>query len=219
GTEKLDDISADVFQNDSLTPEKMSFFKNSKNLYNKETSHQDYSINAINGKLTSSTGNVASDFIEVEGNQYYSLSPESGQAIRIAFYDSYQNYISGLSDPTNPILTPEETRFVRYSIWVGSSDIENVRQFEKGTEATPYEPFYENAFDVDYIRNNTIPPSKIQGGLPSGDVSQSADEIIVDMQPKKITFYIKGTNSDSNRYLKYSFTKETREFDETRDNG
>ena len=211
--EKLGELGPEVFSDNSLTPKKMTFFKSSKNLYNKATSTPDRSISVASGNLATNVNNTTSDFIPVESGEHYSLSPHSS-IIRLAFYDSDKNFISGLSDPANPILVPENGAFVRYSY---GGDYEDVRQFEKGQVVTSYEPYYESVFDVETIDDNSIPVRKLKGGATLG--GGVSDEILVDMKPTIIEFYMKGSNPDSSRYLKYSFKKEVRAFDDTKSNG
>lgn len=212
--DKITGIQSENFADGELIGRKMAFFEHGRNLYNKATSLADTSINANTGSLGVSSTNTASDFIEVEGVEYYSFSPANA-VVRMAFYDEYKNFISGLSDPTSPIITPANAKYVRYSYIGGNED---VRQFEKGEVITPYEPFVGYVFKAENIKDGSIPFSKLDGLIPTGS-SADGSEILVDMYPNTIYFFIKGTNNNSNKYLRYRFTLETRPFDATKSNG
>lgn len=112
------------------------------------------------GVITSSTASVtATDYFPAEANTTYAISwtvVQSGTTVRkIAYYDINKSILGRSGDCTNggTITTPLNTAFVRFYLnrsgGMDATDaplpyIKNI-QMEKGSVATPYEPFVGGA--------------------------------------------------------------------------
>lgn len=161
---------------------------NGKNLFNKINATIGKFVTYYTGELVDDARYDSSERISVSQNTQYSFTDDS--MLKMAFFNSAGVYISGLNLPTSPIITPANTAFVQYSFTKESLDIQ---QFELGAVKTAYEAYFSNSYTARY----------------------NPSEIVVDMQPTSIKFYVKGGNGQSSKYLRYQFKHDTVAFDPT----
>ena len=158
-TEKHE-VSSEDIANNTISPDKTTFMVKAKNLFNKSTITSPGIVSPTTGVVQDSQSYNASDFIAVERGQRYYLSGTDLAPVRIAFYDANKNFIEGIaSGLTNPITLPASTDFVRFSFYQGD---EETVQFEKGTAATPYEPYgYKFSDEIIGLNSEEETESKI----------------------------------------------------------
>lgn len=134
-----------------------------KNLFNKNTVLIGYGLNAMTGNAGQDANFNCSDYIKVEPNTTYTRS-ESGSTTTIV-YDSSKKYISELGNNLTFTIPPNGA-YVRFNIagdYINNySDI----QIEKGSTATPYEPYYpsnkmldEHKADKSEVTTNLLKPT------------------------------------------------------------
>lgn len=150
-------------QDRSVTPNKTTFIKTGKNLFNKNDVIKDKGVVYSNGDLWNKTGAYTSNYIEIIGGETYVLS---GTTEQLAFYDSEKVYISGLADgftlKNTPV--PSNAKYIRIMV-ANSAQLEKT-QLEKGDIATTFEPFI-NTIDENIVNANTKIETErlIQSGL------------------------------------------------------
>lgn len=106
----------------------------SKNLFNKATTTDNFYLNTANGTLTSLASLFVSDFIAVsEGLQYYFNTTR----LYTCFYDKNKNFVSG-STSNFALTIPVGVRYIRVT---GDVSNKNTHQFELGSTATGYENY------------------------------------------------------------------------------
>lgn len=112
----------------------------SKNLFNKNTALENKYVDNDTGNL-GNAGYYASDYINIAGNEYISVSTQSG-ANWGAFYNKDKQYISGINSYANAISVPNNAVYVRLTIL---PTILDTFQVEKGSEKTTSKPYQSNA--------------------------------------------------------------------------
>ena len=154
-------LTSSVFSFRSVTPELLSFVKQSKNLFDKTVYTDNTVVNMSDGTLQASTGYVSSDFIPVLPNTTYSRS----SAYNTGFYNKDRQFISS-NAAGRQFTTPANTAFVRVSF---GKTLLNTYQLELGNAETAYEPYkvYTDVaskliFSKDFIESNfeEIPSTK-----------------------------------------------------------
>lgn len=119
----------------------------SKNLFNKNNTKQNWYLSYSDGKTETWDGNMAYmiDFIEVEPNQQYTMSfLEEATIFNIYEYDENKNFIQYQQQNNDKnsftITTSSTTKFVRMSC--GKTRIEKM-QFERGSKTTEYSEYFD----------------------------------------------------------------------------
>ena len=95
----------------TITPELLSFVKQSKNLFNKETYNHAKVISSSNGELVDSVSFHTSDYIPVLPNTVYTRN----SAAMCGFYDKNKNFISSVGTGRQ-VTTPSNCCYVRVSL-------------------------------------------------------------------------------------------------------
>lgn len=94
------------------------------------------------GNLYSTTIVRTKNFIPIESNTIYKISQNGvSKEVHTRFYDINKNHIS-ISTGAN-IFTPQNAKFLRFYYSTGFENMDKL-QLEKGTVATPYEPYTES---------------------------------------------------------------------------
>ena len=172
-----------------VTPLKTSFFKEGKNLFNKNTSKTGYYVNYQDGQLAENVRYCSSDYILVRPNTTYTMA--SDETLRIAFYDANKTFISGLNTGVQTVTTPANCYYIRYSFNKATLDSQ---QFELGETSTAYVSYVKPYFDLTYILNNTLSGKKLE------DNSVTA---------KKLTIIKNDTNLFDGKYTNYKLAGST----------
>ena len=154
----------------------------SPNLFNKNTVKSNTYIDHLNGKEFTLQGYNASDFIQIEPNEWYSLQ---GTGEQFAFYNSQKKYVSG-SKGAKSFQAPSDAYFIRLTIRTSELD---TTQLEKG-DMTEYLPF-----------GYSLNPQNIYGKIPP----HSLDERVV-VGRKSINLFNKH-NVTVGSYVMYSSGK------------
>jgi hypothetical protein len=116
---------------------KTDFMTLGKNLFNVEDATTDQYVNYTTGKLSPNTSYLASDYIEVEPSQNYSINRHHSSA----FYDKNKVFISGNNTVSTTGITltvPANAKYIRFTVY--KTDVDST-QIEVGSESTVYEPY------------------------------------------------------------------------------
>ena len=139
-------LTTEKYAKDSVTAEKTTFFKQSKNLFNKHAVTPNMRVANPGGGLLPIEGVSASELIQVEPNRRYTRShaPES-----FAFFEEDgTTFISGgySTDETKTFVTPKNAHWIRLTV---PNNLVNSFQFEVGRETTSYVQYFgELAEDI-----------------------------------------------------------------------
>lgn len=169
---KIKNNVVDFIESGSITPEKTSFVRPGKNLFNKNK--------LTNGRVTV-TGNIVvdednktTDYEFIEGSTTYFTN----KSVFTAQYDKNGEFISYLFVPQNTTITTESNAyFIRIS--TGNANTETL-QFEKGSTGTAYENYYRTLSNVEFKELIEARGSSIKG-VVYGDVKQRLDNMEQDI--------------------------------------
>ena len=149
----------------SVSPNKTTFIRQSKNLFNKNTANIDYYLAPADGSLRESTTYVTSDYIKVNPNETLTLNKKQS----IAFYKedlSFRSFIPSdvYGTPGDPytFTTPNDASYLRFTLL--KNDINSV-QLELGNSVTDYEDHRIELDDEietngEKIKDGSIPDTK-----------------------------------------------------------
>ena len=128
-------FGGNVVPDRTITPNKTSFFKTGKNLFDKSKAVDGMYVLYTNGKLDTNPSFFATGFIPVQPNTTYTKNDNQ----QLAFYRtaSTEDYISGLASATT-FTTPAGCYFLRATVRIASK---NTFQLEVGTTSTDYEEY------------------------------------------------------------------------------
>ena len=115
------------------------WFKQGKNLFNKNAISENYELQGSTGNAIYSASFFVSEYIEIEpSTDYYVSGKTSGSSN--CFYDENYNFISTTSGViTGKITAPATAKFLRIN--AALSEKNNNIQIEKGSTATSYEEY------------------------------------------------------------------------------
>lgn len=125
--------------------------KVSPNLFDISTATPSMGINATKGYMSPQSAVVsASDYIPVSGGKNYTLNTQSWttQSSGIAWYNTNKEYISGQAYTglaTQTFTAPANAYYARITVRTNH----NPFQFEQGSSATPYTPYYAAGYYTD----------------------------------------------------------------------
>ena len=125
----------------SVSPNKTTFIRQSKNLFNKSTANIDYYLAPADGSLRESTTYATSDYINVNAGDKLTLNKKQS----IAFYKEDLSFLSftpsdvyGTPGDPYTFTIPENATFLRFTML--KRDFDTV-QLELGQNVTGYEEF------------------------------------------------------------------------------
>ncbi|STR76986.1 flagellar biosynthesis, cell-distal portion of basal-body rod [Klebsiella pneumoniae] len=132
-------VSTHAIQKKAVTVEKAAFFVPGVNLFDKSAVTPDSYVNASTGTIKTNVTYDASDFIPVVAGNAYTQH----YAHQTAYYDANKNYLSGEQASTSPatprtLTIPTGAAYIRMTV---AKTVLNTMQFEKGSEATGYQPY------------------------------------------------------------------------------
>ncbi len=137
---RVTDLPTAALADDAVTPEKIEFVTQTRNLFDKNAITADQFLSP-GGSFSSSDIYFVSDFIEVEpSTTYYCAS--GAQTMRFwTAYDADKNAVpaEGSSTAGNTIVTPASG--VKYYRFTGHDADLDLYQFEAGSSATAFEPY------------------------------------------------------------------------------
>lgn len=136
----------------SITMNKLAFAKSGKNLFNKNTVTQGFSVSNNTGELVVGETFSASEYIPYDVNTDYVKTGGHSYAI----YDAEKVFVSGAFSAS--FRTPSTPGFVRISVPITLLD---TYQLEKGTVATTYEPYQMPLIESKYIEKVPVGLSEI----------------------------------------------------------
>ncbi|UXR29346.1 M14 family metallopeptidase [Staphylococcus simulans] len=227
--------------NKSVTPEKVSFIEQSKNLIDKNKMIQGYAITATsNGEPVANSTQYVTDFIKITPNQQYTASTNSH---RVTFYDIDKKYVSQLysADQTKyTFTTPPNAAYLRINVYTtrANDPILNV-----GSEILPYEDWHEpllkgvkvegstnnqtvtptnlKSFILDEYLKTNYTPVTIDGisdtdTLPAGQIKYTDyytyyDKFVTDF-PDYVSKKLEGTDSSGKEIYSYRFKPEQADY-------
>ena len=126
----------------SVTPKKTNFLKNSRNLFNKSVVTTDLILDTATGGTSANTLWVVSEYIPIESGIKYKRSHLSN----VCFYDSNEVFVAGYGANTTSIWRSSGVSFLRISVRKADLD---VYQLEVGELATDYRPY--GVFESKYL--------------------------------------------------------------------
>lgn len=129
-----------------------SFARKGRNLFNGEYDNRLIRTDSSAGQFFNSATSRTTKRMEVEPNQYYTVS--GGNANVFRFEDEQGQYISYVDSPTAQVPSNAKYMFVHYSSH--GADAVNV-QIEKGQEATEYTPYEAVVIELDPASYPSIP--------------------------------------------------------------
>ena len=117
---------------------------NGKNMFNSEQAKFGYISDADGVLKDTQNGRNSSDFIEIKADTDYTISPIISSGKWGAFYDQNKNYISGFTYTNGVVHSPSTAKYIRFTVNYSNSNdsYETTTQFEEGSIATEYEPYY-----------------------------------------------------------------------------
>lgn len=124
---------------DSKNTEDMVIKAYSKNLFNKATAIAGYYVSYGNGNLNANSSYHASDYIRIKPNTSYALLGSLTE--QMALYDSNKKFVSGLAQPTTPLVTPNNAYYVRFSLKNATNMLNTFMIAEGSTALSVYEPY------------------------------------------------------------------------------
>lgn len=136
-----------VSPTEPTTNRRKVWIQHSKNLFNKDTVLEGYSISGNTGAIAENANRAVSDFIPAKPNTEYILSSIVNTAI--CFYNSSMNFLTSVN--TGTFTTPNNTAFIRFGINIETQPDYSEGQLEQGSTATNYEPYIEEAI---YVKND-----------------------------------------------------------------
>ena len=183
----------------------------SHNIFDRRTVTNDMYVAYHNGNLGAVSGYCASDFIEINPNEYYTISGTNQQ---YALFDSRRVYITGgmYADNLSSALTPSNAKYLR--ITCRESELSSVQVY-KGVGKLPYEKFgvviSKEYLNYD-IRNGIVIANKITVGGDNCDYDnlREAVESITDArEDNPYEIYInEGVYDIMSYYSKEEYTNE-----------
>lgn len=142
------------------------WFKQSKNLFNKDNILSGYYIDASGNLISAPDNYVGNDFIKIDNTKTYYVSGGQNNVIRICYYTTSQTFISRELITSSGILTiPNNTMYVKISSYTSNL---STLQLEQNSTATTYEPYIVPSIianDTDFysrpvvLWNNSAPTS------------------------------------------------------------
>ena len=155
-----------TLMNGVITPQKTTFFKEGKNLFNKNDITINKYLNGENGKEIDMQTYFVSDYITVvsEGTYAFTLCEQ------IIGYDKNYGFVANLNNSTGIISIPLNCKYVRFASPIESL---NKAQVEEGNTKTGYENYRlgikselingnKNDIDGDIFKDNTIDILKLK---------------------------------------------------------
>ena len=96
------------------------------------------------------------EYVEVSSNTTYVQSNNLGLGItRVCFYDNAKTFLSAVT--ANSFTTPNNAKYIRFSIYSEGNVLPTWLQIEKGSTATTYEPYQGNTYNIDLPVENLLP--------------------------------------------------------------
>lgn len=227
--------------NKSVTPEKVSFIEESKNLIDKNKMMKGYAITATsNGKPVANSTQYVTDFIKITPNQQYTASTNSH---RVTFYDANKAYVSQLysaDENKYTFTTPPNAAYLRINVYTTRA---NDPILNLGSEVLPYEDWHEpvlKGVKVEGSTNNqTVTPTNFKNfildehlktnytpvtidgisdtdTLPAGQIKYTDyytyyDKFVTDY-PDYVSKKLEGTDSSGKEIYSYRFKPEQADY-------
>lgn len=127
------------------------------NLFNKDTVVHGF-ISDTTGNFLASSTRYASDYMEVEQNENYYVTPQDNTNWG-AWYDENKNFISGISS-YGVVTAPVNAKYMR--ITIKNDDYLNIMKIQKGTVATPWSPYGCGTINIGKCNKNILDRSKCE---------------------------------------------------------
>ena len=87
------------------------------------------------------------EYVEVSSNTTYVQSNNLGLGItRVCFYDNAKTFLSAVT--ANSFTTPNNAKYIRFSIYSEGNVLPTWLQIEKGSTASTYEPYQGNTYPI-----------------------------------------------------------------------
>lgn len=135
----INSVGEEQILNETISPQKTTFVRHTKNQFNKNTALKDYTLNGTTGSSVKLNGYYLSDYIQVKSNQSYTLSNPRN----VAFYNSDKSHLGSSSfinnsDNQTITITPIVDGYIRISLLESHL---NTFQMELGANKTEYEDY------------------------------------------------------------------------------
>ncbi|MGK0554466.1 SGNH/GDSL hydrolase family protein [Macrococcus capreoli] len=142
-------VSTGQISDKAVTPQKLSFFVTSTNLFNKAKATTGYYVNQTNGAINANASYSASDYISIKPSMTYT---KSNTLQYYAFYDANKTFISNAATSTNSITSPSNASYVRVTCL--TSNLDTFMLVEGSTIPSTYQKF-EEYIDPGVLKQST----------------------------------------------------------------
>lgn len=133
-------IDWNQFPENSITPKKTTFARESTNLFDRSKVEVGYTISSADGEKVANANVVLSDFISVKPSTRYTLNNIG----RWGLYNANKQFVR--SSTTGLFTTTSQEVYARF---VSIKNNLNTAQVNEGYEVLPYEPYYFKINDID----------------------------------------------------------------------
>ena len=153
--------------NVSNTP---TWFKQSKNLFNKNNILSGYYIDASGNLIAAADNYVGNDFIKIDNTKTYYVSGGQNNVIRICYYTTSQTFISReLITNSGALTIPNNAIYVKISSYTSNL---STLQLEQNSTATAYEDYIRKAISIngedEYYTNDYSAAEQVIGKWING---------------------------------------------------
>ena len=147
-----------------------TWFKQSKNLFNKNNILSGYYIDASGSLVAAADNYVGNDFIKIDNTKTYYVSGGQNNVIRICYYTTSQTFISReLITNSGALTIPNNAMYIKISSY--TSNLSTI-QLEQNSTATAYEPYIRKAINIngedEYYTNDYSAAEQVIGKWING---------------------------------------------------
>lgn len=168
-------IVGDKLVDNTITPEKTSFIRSSKNLFdNKKLLNNSYT-NLVTGVIESKSGWITTPFIEVQSGMNYARNKKA----EIVTYDKDKNYYGSYGNSAEIVKFAKDVKYVRLNI-----ESKNVAgfQFEQADQSTDYETYGFKSESLKIDSNNLDKNSVNTSNIIDRSITKDKTDFIVESE-------------------------------------
>ena len=183
-------VTTSTIKNKAVTPDKLSFVEESKNLIDKNKLVDGYSIpHGSNGEPVANSSNAVTDFIKILSESTYTTS--TGKEHRITFYDKNKKYITQYYNADGEVYTfttPSNAQYLRMNV---HTTRRNDPILNKGEVLLPYEDWHEPmitgiAIDNTNVKNSTNVRDNTNLSVTKNSIYTVDHSLNVNYKPEKV---------------------------------
>lgn len=166
-------ILGDKITDNTITPEKTNFIRNSKNLFNSNNILNDSYTNLTTGAIENKIGWVTTPFIEVDSGLNYARNKKA----EIVTYDKNKKYYGSYGNSTEIVIFAKDVKYARLNI-----ESKNVVgfQFEQANQSTDYETYGFKSESLKVGSNNLDENSVNTSNIINRSITKDKTDFIVE---------------------------------------